>query len=360
MKFISARKILGVAFALAVLGMVMPAYAQTGGVEGKATLQDGKPCVKCIVLIERLDIKSTYKTKTNKKGNYVYIGLPIGNYKILLQNPSGQNLFYIEKHIGLGDPTEVDFNLPKEMSPVAQEQARQQMIKANPEEAKKAQEAAEKQAKEEKQFTGLKKYFEEGNTLYNQQKYKEAAAAYQQALPFAKDKNVPVVLARLADAYAKAKENDQAIATYQKALQLNPNDAAMHNNLGSVYASMGKLQEAQAQFQQAATLDPTNAGRYYFNIGAIMYNAGKMDDALAAFDKVISLDPNNAEAYYLKGQALMGKATMTANGQVKAPDGTVESFQKYLQLDPNGPNAAAAKAMIATLQGKVSTQYKKK
>jgi tetratricopeptide (TPR) repeat protein len=360
MKFISARKVLGVAFALAVVGMVMPAYAQTGGVEGKAIQQNGQPCAKCIVLIERLDIKSTYKTKTNKKGEYVYIGLPIGNYKILLQNPSGQNLYYFEKHIGLGDPTEVDFELQKLMSAPAQEEARKQMMKANPELAKKAAQQEAEQAKEEKQFKGLKQYFEEGNTLYNQQKYKEAADAYQQALPLAKDKNLPIVLARLADCYSKAKENDQAVATYQKALQLTPDDAALHNNLGSVYASMGKLQDAQTQFQKAAELDPTNAGRYYFNIGAIMYNSGKMDDALTAFNKVISLDPNNAQAYYLKGQALMGKATMTSSGQVKAPDGTIEAFQEYLKLDPNGPNVPAAKAMIATLQGKVATQYKKK
>ena len=354
MKLKSARKTLGAVFAFVVLGMVVPAYAQSGGAEGKAILGNGQPCVKCIVLIERLGIKGIYKTKTDKKGNFIYIGLPIGNYKLTLQNPSGKNLFYNENHIGPGDPTNVDFNLPKEM--VRERQQRQEEEKSNPALAKQAEE----QAKQAKQFTGLKQYFEEGNALLSQQQYKQAAAVYEKALPLAKGKNLPVVLARLADAYAKAKENDQAIATYQKVLQLTPDDPALHNNLGSVYAGMGKLPEAQAEFEKAASLDPTNAGRYYFNIGAIMYNTGKMDDALTAFKKVISLDPKNAEAYYLEGQALMGKATMTANGQVKAPDGTIEAFQQYLKLDPDGPNAAAAKAMIATVQGNVTTNYKKK
>jgi len=354
MSFLSARKILGIIFAFAALGMVVPAYAQTGGVEGKAIQQDGKPCVKCIVVIDRLDIKSTYKTKTNKKGEFVYIGLPIGNYKVTLESPSGQQLFYIQKHIGLGEPTQLDFNLPKQMA--QQKQARQEEMKKNPEMAKQAAEAA----KEEKQYKGLKQYFQQGNTLYNAGQYKQAAAAFQQALPFAKGKNVPVVLARLADSYSKAKEDDQALATYQKALALTPDDAPMHNNLGSVYATTGKLDLAKEEFQKAAQLDPTNASRYYFNIGAIMYNSGKMDDALTAFNKVISLDPKNANAYYLKGQALMGKATMTSDGKVKAPAGTIQAFQKYLSLDPNGPNASAAKAMIATLQGKVSTGYSKK
>ena len=354
MKFMSTRKFLGMVFTFAALGMAMPSFAQTGGVQGKAIQQDGQPCAKCTILIERQDIKGTYKTKTGKKGDFVYIGLPIGNYKVTLQSPSGQNLFYVEKHVGLGDPTDVDFNLPKEMA--NQQEQRQEEMKKNPEMAKQAQE----QAEQEKKFKGLKQYFDEGNTLYNQGQYKEAAAAYAQALPLAKDKNIPVVLSRLADAYSKAKDYDQAIATYQKALQLTPDDAALHNNLGSVYAGQNKLPQAQAEFEKAAQLDPTNAGRYYFNIGAIMYNSGKMDDALTAFKKVISLDPKNADAYYLEGQALMGKATMTPDGKVKAPDGTVEAFQQYLTLAPNGPNAAAAKAMIATVQGDVSTSYKKK
>jgi tetratricopeptide (TPR) repeat protein len=354
MKFMSTRKILVMAFAFAALGMAIPSYAQTGGVEGKAIQEDGQPCAKCIVLIERQEIKGTYKTKTGKKGDFVYIGLPIGNYKVTLQSPTGQTLFYIEKHISLGEPTNVDFNLPKEMAHQTEE--RQEEMKKNPEMAKQAAE----QAKEQKQYTGLKQLFEQGTALYNQGQYKEAAAVFEQALPFAKEKNIPVVLSRLADSYSKAKEYDQAVATYQKVLALTPDDAALHNNLGSVYASTGKLPEAQAEFEKAASLDPTNASRYYFNIGAIMYNTGKMDEALAAFKKVISLDPKNADAYYLEGQALMGKATMTPDGKVKAPDGTAEAFQQYLTLSPNGPNAAAAKAMLATIQGNVTTQYKKK
>jgi len=210
MKLVSARKILGAVFAFVALGMVMPAYAQTGGLEGKAIQGDGQPCVKCMVLIERMDIKGTYKTKTDKKGDFVYIGLPIGNYKVTLQNPSGENLFYIEKHVGMGDPTNVDFNLPKEMT--HEKQQRQEEEKSNPAVAKQA----EDQAKEAKQYTGLKQLFDQGNALYNQQQYKEAAAAYEKALPFAKDKNLPVVLARLADAYSKAKENDRLLRRIRK------------------------------------------------------------------------------------------------------------------------------------------------
>lgn len=377
MSFLSVRKLAGLFTFLVALSMAVPGFAQTGGVTGKATKLDGSPCVKCVVLIERQEIHANYKTKTDKKGQYIYIGLPIGMYKIILQDPDGKPLFYIEQKVGMGDPEETDFNLPKLLAGQQQEQQQQQQeqqkvqqkkMKENPEYAKqveaeqKAEQAAEeKQQKEEKAFTGLKAFFDQGNALYQQKDYKGAAAAFEKALPLAKSpKNTAAVLSRLADAYQKAKENQQAVDTYQKVIQLTPDDASLHNNLGTVYADMGKLPEAQAEFEKAAQLDPAGASRYYFNVGAIMYNAGKMDEASAAFAKVIQADPKNAQAYFLEGQSLMGKVTMTPDGKVVAPKGTVEAFETYLKLEPNGPNAATAHAILQTLQGGVETQYKKK
>ena len=377
MSFLSVRKVAGLFAFFAALSMAVPGFAQTGGVTGKATQMDGTPCAKCPVTIDREEIHATYKTKTSKKGEYTYIGLPIGMYKITLYDLSNKPLYYIEQKVGMGNPEEVDFDLPKLLANQQQEQKqeeqqqeaeKQRRMRTNPEYAKKieaeqkaAQEAQAKQEKDEKAFTTLKQFFDQGNTLYQQKDYKGAAASFEKALPLAKTpKNTAAVLSRLADSYQKAKEFQQAVDTYVKVIALVPDDASLHNNLGTVYADMGKLPEAQAEFDKAAQLDPAGASRYYFNIGAIMYNAGKMDEALAAFKKVIAADPNNAEAYFLEGQSLMGKVTMTPDGKVVAPAGTVEAFETYLKLKPNGPNAPTAQAILQTLKGGVETQYKKK
>ena len=55
-------------------------------------------------------------TKTNKKGEYTYIGLAPAIYKITLISPTGKQIFHISKHIELGDPTEVNFDMAKEMA----------------------------------------------------------------------------------------------------------------------------------------------------------------------------------------------------------------------------------------------------
>jgi tetratricopeptide (TPR) repeat protein len=181
----------------------------------------------------------------------------------------------------------------------------------------------------------------------------------EQALPLAKGKNIPVVLAKLGESYEKAHDFPKAVENYQKAIESQPEDATLHNNLGHLYAELGKIPEATAEFKKAAELDPGQASRYYYNYGAVMYNQGKMDEAAEAFKKATEIDPKYADAYFLEGQALMGKATLDADGRVAAPPGTAEAFQTYLDLDPKGKNAAAAQQLLETVQGKMQIQYKK-
>jgi tetratricopeptide (TPR) repeat protein len=354
------RRLTGVVVLLAAFAFTVSAFAQTGGVTGKCTGDDGKPLAGYTIQVDRQEMKWSSHVKTNKKGEYTYIGLAPGNYKFTLLNPSGGQVFNISHHVGIGDPTEVNFDMAKEKATAYKEQM------ANPETAKKIEE----QQKEQKQLTGLKATFDQATLLFNQQHFAEAAAMYEQALPLAKEKNVPIVLAQLGQAYGNAAKQEQgrdarmqdqqkAIDYFQKAMQLEPNNAGVHNNLGSVYAEMGKVAEAQAEFQKAADINPAGASGYYYNLGVVMVNQGKMDDAAVALKKATELDPTNANAFYWYGMALLGKAETKPDGTINPVPGTVEAFQTYLKLQPNGPLAQAAQASLDTVQSKVPTEYKK-
>ena len=363
MSFLNLRRVMGLSVIFAVLLGVIPAFSQTGGLTGAAKGEKGEPLVGHPIIIERQDVKGTYPTKTNKKGEYIYIGLPIGNYKVTLQDLSGRVLFYQTLRVGLGDPTVLDFDLAKERVRSAEDQ--QKALAANPELARQ-KEAAEKDAK---QFTGLKATFDQGQLLMNEKKYSEAAAMFEQALPLAKEKNVPVVLARLGQAYAgaaaaetnretKAQQREKAMQYYAKAIEANPTDASLHNNLGSLYADMGKTTEAQQEFQKAAEINPAGASGYYYNMGVVLVNKNNMDEAAVALKKSAELDPTNSNAFYWLGMALLGKAEIKSDGTVVPAAGTIEAFEQYLKLDPNGQWAASAQGSLAQLQGKVETSFK--
>ena len=102
------RRVMGVAIAFATFLVCLPAFAQTGGLTGKCTGQDGKPLVGYVIRVERTDIHWSNKTKTNKKGEYVYIGLQSGQYTVTIVGPDGKDLYSESHTVGIGDPTEVN------------------------------------------------------------------------------------------------------------------------------------------------------------------------------------------------------------------------------------------------------------
>jgi tetratricopeptide (TPR) repeat protein len=114
----------------------------------------------------------------------------------------------------------------------------------------------------------------------------------------------------------------------------------------------------QAELQKAAQLDPGKAGQYYYNLGALLVNAGQAEPAGEAFKKAIELDPKHADSYYQWGIYLLGKATFDASGKPTPVPGTVEAFQKYLELAPTGQFADSAKGMLASMETKVDTSFK--
>jgi len=359
----------------AAISGALPLFGQTGGLTGDVRDDKGNALVGVTILIERQEIRGTYKVKTDKKGHYVYVGLPLGTYKITLQDTSGRALMWHGNvHVGMGDATVHDFDLAKEKAQQAKE------AESNPE-MKKQLEEQKLRGEEQKQFAGLKQLFDHGNELVaqaqamqpapsdppekrsqidqdRQAKYAEAAAEFEKALPLAKDKNLIAVQTQLASSYSNAHQYDKALENYQKAIALDPSNADLHNALGNVYAQTNKIPEAQAEFQKSAELNPSGAARAYFNLGAIFYNTGKMDEAAQAFKKSTEIDPKNADAYALLGRALMGKLTMGADGKVVAVPGTVEALETYLKLDANGKYAQEAQADLQLIQGSVQTEYK--
>ncbi len=351
------RRVMGVAIVFATFLTCIPASAQTGGLTGKCIGQGGAPLAGYTITIERTDIRWNSKVKTNKKGEYTYIGLALGVYKLTLLGPDGKAMYFIEKKVGMGDPTEANFD----MGQIMQEAKKQQ--ETNPE--------FQKQVQEQKQSANLKQVFDQAHDLYMQKHYPEAAAMFEKALPLAtSSKNISIVTAQLADTWSKAasvednpdtRKTDQgkSLEYFNKALQIDPNDATLHNNLGNLYAQMGRPTDAAEEFKKAADLDPPHASNYYYNLGAIMVNKGQMDEAATALKKATDIDPTNANAWYWYGMALMGKAEVKPDGTLVPAQGTLEAFQTYLKLAPTGNWAAQAQASIDSLQGKESLEYKK-
>ena len=352
-------------------------FSQTTSIEGDVIGMDGKPManVKCVV-IDRKDIKGHYgPVKTDKKGHYFHAGLPIGQYKVSVIDENGKVLDSVDNvRSRLGDPLPVNFNLAAIAAKAA---ARQKAMEAgkplskeetrdmSPEERARIEKEMESRKKELAKNKELMDAYNNGMSALQAKQFDQAVASLTKAAEI--DPKQVAVWSYLAEAniqLAKTKtgaERDAALnkglEAYQKALELKPDDSAAHNNYALALAQAKKTNEAEAELNKAAQLEPAKAGQYYYNLGAVLVNTGQGEPACQAFKKAIDTDGNYAEAQYQWGNCLFAKASTTADGKVTPVPGTAEAFQKYLQLAPTGPNAEAAKGMLQAINAAVDVKY---
>ncbi|MGH9696704.1 MAG: carboxypeptidase-like regulatory domain-containing protein, partial [Bryobacteraceae bacterium] len=94
-------------------------WAQTTTIEGDVKDQNGAPLKGAQIELQRTDIKGHYKVKSDKKGHWLYTGLPFGVYDITCAVDGKVMDGMKGVHSKYGDSTTVDFDLRK----VAQQQA---------------------------------------------------------------------------------------------------------------------------------------------------------------------------------------------------------------------------------------------
>jgi tetratricopeptide (TPR) repeat protein len=355
------------------VGLSAPiAFAQTtGAVKGICKDVEGKPIAQAEVEWTGTENGHKYNLKTNNKGEYFSLGIAPGKYNVTLSK-DGKELFHFNGFTVGMDQTTLDFDLKKEMANAAQGQG------MTPEQAAKAKEAVAKAENERKTVGTLNEKLNAAKAASDAGDFETAIATLTEANQI--DSTRDLIWFKLADAYRmsapkqtdpaeKQKRYEMAAADYQKAIEMrstseaakkdpdnNKNMAAYYNNLADVYAKSNKVDDAVASYNKAAELDPAHAAIYLFNEGATLTNMGRVDDAIVAFDKVIAADPTKADAYYWKGVNLIGKATLKGDKMV-APEGTTEAFKKYLELAPDGKLAQPAKDMLASIGATIETGY---
>jgi len=321
LRLTSGRAAIALAITLAVVVFATPSYAQTGMVKGKVVDGAGKPLEKAKVAVEFKDgVNRRYEVSTNKKGEFIQIGLPPGGYKVTASfKDLGEQSFDVR--VRLGDAAEVNFMLG------GGEAGKGGMSK---EDAAKA--------------ALLKTVFEAGVTLSKNGDYDGAIAKFMEASTI-----VPTCFDcfyNIGYAYMQKKDFDQAEASFNKAIEFKPNYVDAYNGLATVYNAQKKFDKAAEMGARAAELAAATGGGAggvdaEYNQGVILWNAGKIAEAKAHFEKVIFMKPDHAEAHYQVGMANLNEGKLADAAAM---------FEKYLELAPNGQNAATAKGILPQIK----------
>ena len=129
--------------------------------------------------------------------------------------------------------------------------------------------------------------------------------------------------------YFEAEDYPSSISSYEKSIELNNNQIASHNNLGSVYFKMQKYEKAIHYYDNAIRINENNSLAYY-NKGKALVRLNKVSEALGYFEKSIKLDPTYIYGYLERGNTLL---------LLDQNDEAINDFKYILNIDKNNVDA---------------------
>ena len=294
-----------------LLGLTVSAAAWAQ-VQGKlmGVVKDGQgnPVEKAVVTVVSTKTSAvSYELKTNKEGRFLQVGIQPGYFQVSVKK-DGYLPKSTEVRVSLAGETDIEIRLD-----TADEIALKTVSAAD-------------------------QVFLKGNKLYNEQKYAEAAAAFEEAVKISQP-NWGYFF-NLGLAYKKMDKKDEAIAAFRKAAELNSESYSSNKELAEALGKGGAFEEAKTYFRKAVELSPDDPDAHY-NLGACLTNTGETDAAQAHFQKAVDLKPDYADAYYQLGTIFIG--------QNKVPD-AVRSLEKFLELAPNHEKAPLATQLLQYLK----------
>ncbi len=292
--------------AFVALALAVPAAAQsTGMIRGTVKDDKGQPVEGAKVIMELATGGRRYETKSDKKGEFLQIGLTSQSWKVTA-----------EKDKLASAP--VTLNVRANTTQVAN-------LMLGIASAAAAEEAKVKSAE-------LKRLFDEGVVLSSAGKHAEAVEKFMAGAvvnPSCFD-----CFNNVGFSYSQLKEWDKAEEAFKKSVAIKADDASAYNGLATVYNAQRKFDLASEASANAVKYTRTGVAGgggadALYNQAVILFNQGKAAEAKPLLEQAVAADPNHADSHYLLGMTLVGID----------PTKAVPEFEAFLKLAPSGDPA---------------------
>lgn len=308
-----------------VLILMLTGYVSGQTARGKARQagvvvdQEGNPVVEAKVTLEYMgEDERKLETKTNKKGEWSFLGLGTGQWRITAVKDG-----YI--------PLSIDIYV--------------RQLQRNPKQTVTLQKlsASDRPIIEDEESFAL---LDRGNELYADGKYTEALAAYEEFLTL----NPKAYQARLNlyNCYREMEEYEKAIEQCNLVLENVSTDEATGKEMtakalagiGEVYLKQQDIENAQKYFEQSIETFPENELIAY-NVGEIFFANQKLDEALRYFSLASQIKPDWSDSYYKLGMVYLNLGDYPS---------AIQSLEKFLTLEADTDRAASVKNILAQIK----------
>jgi len=292
-----------------LVSLAAPGWAQyQGRIEGKVFDDAGNPLEQVEVSVVSSKLGSQkFDLRSDRQGRFTQIGLSPGFYIINFKK-EGFAPRSVEVKVSIAEATTLEIKLE-----AAAAEALRTMSESD-------------------------KLFVQGNKLYAENKFAEAAASYEEAVKL--NTTHWAYHFNLGLAYKKMEKSEEARAAFSRAQELNPGSYSATKELAESLAKAGKYEEAKVLYRKALEVSADEPDAFY-NLGLCQVSTGEPEAALESFSKCIALKPDYADAYYQLGTVYIGQ------NKVKE---AVESLEKFLELAPGHEKAGVAKQLLDYLK----------
>lgn len=405
-----------------VFAAAIVASAQVGELHGHVFMQqaDGTkvPLADAVIDVYRTDISSKYSTKTNKKGEWIFAGIPyIGTYTVAASHPTATPTWQpgvkagrdadVVLTVSPGDGKRLTIDDIKGLgaatgTPVSGSESAADRAKRE-EAMRKNAEIEAKNKKIEETNTVIERTFNAGNAALGLKNYDEAITQYDAGL--AADPEQPMILANKSvalkargvqkynagitaqnDAEKKtsldaAKADFRAAAeTMAKSVEMIkaqpvPADPTQYNvnklfALGTRADSMRlfvtKVDPSQAEagktaYQEymAVETDPVKKSKAQHDLAQMLFDANAFEQSLAEYKKILEVTPDDTDALVKSGMLLFNIGAMQNNDKAKYQE-AANYLQQFVDKAPDTDKLKAdAKAILEELKNQQNVKAEK-
>jgi tetratricopeptide (TPR) repeat protein len=179
-----------------------------------------------------------------------------------------------------------------------------------------------------------------GNELFDQKKYDEALAVFQDIIT--KYPDVYLIFRSIGNCYFSQEKYDLAEQNYMKVLEKDPKNVQAILMIGNCYTNRGDAAKA-LEWYGKVEFEKIDDPVVLYNLGTSYYNSGKYEEALKCYLKAVEKQKDFTDGLYQLG--------LTYTNLQKNPE-AIAAFESYLKIDADSPRATQVKAFLDYLRKK--------
>jgi CHAT domain-containing protein/Flp pilus assembly protein TadD len=146
-----------------------------------------------------------------------------------------------------------------------------------------------------------KAWFDRGNELFELGRYEEAIASYDRAIKINPDYH-EAWANRGITLYSLGRDED-AIASYDQAVEIKPDKHDAWYNRGIALVNLERYAEAIASYDRAVEIK-SDEHQAWSNRGIVLRKLGRYAEAIASYDRAIEINPDDHEYWHNRGIAI--------------------------------------------------------